>query len=82
LRNGTKGVLEVETYVKRVYLWNEAENTCTSKMLIVSRKKDSKGQWEHKYAFSNAKNARFTMEKLAYMQCHRFWIEHSFREGK
>lgn len=82
LRNGTKGVLSVETYVKRVYLWDEVENTCNSKMLIVSRKKDSKGQWEYKYAFSNTKDGQFTIEDLAYMQCHRFWIEHSFREAK
>ena len=53
LRNGTKGVLEVESYNKRVYLWDETENKCLDKLLIVSRKKDSKGQWEYKYAFSN-----------------------------
>lgn len=82
LRNGTKGALEVETYTKRVYLWDGVENTCVSKMLIVSRKKDSKGQWEYKYAFSNAKDNQFTIDELAYMQCHRFWIEHSFREAK
>ena len=82
LRNGTKGVLEVETYIKRVYLWNEAENTCINKLLIVSRKKDGKGQWEYKYAFSNANNNQFSIDELAYMQCHRFWIEHGFREGK
>ena len=53
LRNGTKGVLEVESYNKRVYLWDETENKCLDKLLIASRKKDSKGQWEYKYAFSN-----------------------------
>ncbi len=82
LRNGTKGLLVVETYVKQVYLWNEAENTSITKMLIVSRKKDSKGQWEHKYAFSNAKDGQFTIDELAYMQCHRYWVEHGFREAK
>lgn len=81
-RNGTKGLLTVETYLKRVHLWDAVENTCTSKMLIVSRKKDSKGGWEHKYAFSNAKDGEFTIEELAYMQCCRYWIEHGFREAK
>ena len=82
LRNGTKGVLEVETHVKRVYLWDEIENTCNTKLLIISKKKDSKGKWEYKYAFSNAKDGCFKIEELAYMQCHRFWIEHGFREAK
>ena len=72
LRNGTKGALEVETYTKRVYLWDGVENTCVSKMLIVSRKKDSKGQWEYKYAFSNAKDNQFTIDELVYMQCDMF----------
>ena len=82
LRNGTKGVLEVESYNKRVYLWDETENKCLDKLLIASRKKDSKGQWEYKYAFSNAKEGQFTIGQLAYMQCHRFWVEHAFREAK
>jgi len=82
LRNGTKGVLEVETYTKRVYLWDEIQNKCFTKLVIVSRKKDNKGQWEYKYAFSNAKDGEFTIEELAYMQCHRFWIEQAFRDAK
>lgn len=82
LRNGTKGLLSVETYIKRVYLWDEARNTISTKVLVVSRKKDSKGKWEYKYAFSNAADGQFTIDELAYMQCHRYWIEHSFREAK
>ena len=74
--------MEVEAHAKRVYLWDEKENICISKMLVVSKKKDSKGQWEYKYAFSNAKDAQFSIQELAYMQCFRFWIEHGFREAK
>ena len=50
--------------------------------MIGSRKKDCKGQWEYKYAFSNARDGQFTIQELAYMQCHRFRVEHAFREAK
>ncbi len=82
LRNGTKGELVVESYNRRVYLRGQTGNECLDKLLIVSRKKDSKGQWEYKYAFSNAEDGQFTTQELAYMQCHRFWVEHAFREAK
>ena len=82
LRNGTKGVLEVEAYMQRVYVFDETENKCSPKLLIVSREKNSKGNWEYKYAFSNAKDGDFNIEQLAYMLCHRFWVEHAFREAK
>lgn len=82
LRNGTKGVLAVESYNRRVYVRDQTGNKCLEKLLIVSRKKDGKGQWEYKYAFSNAKQGQFTIKELAYMQCHRFWVEHAFREAK
>ena len=82
LRNGTKGELIVESYNKRVYLYDQTGNKCSDKLLIVSRKKDSKGHWEYKYAFSNAREGQFTIQELAYMQCHRFWVEHAFREAK
>jgi SRSO17 transposase len=82
LRNGTKGVLAVEAYMQHVYVFDEIENKCSHKLLIVSRNKNSKGNWEYKYAFSNAKEGAFTIEQLAYMLCHRFWVEHAFREAK
>lgn len=82
LRNGTKGVLEVESYMKRVFVFDEIESKCSSKLLIVSREKNSKDKWEYKYAFSNAKDGQYTIEQLAFMLCHRFWVEHAFREAK
>jgi SRSO17 transposase len=81
LRDGTKGVLKVETYVKQVYV-PSGDGTCAARLLIASRKKDGKGKWEHKYSISNAKQADYTVAVLAYMQCHRFWVEHAFREAK
>jgi SRSO17 transposase len=82
LRKGTKGMLRVETYTQQVYVWDAEENKCLHRLLIVSRKKDGKGKWEYKYAFSNAKQQDYTIAELAYMQCHRFWVEHAFREAK
>lgn len=41
LRDGTKGILEVETYNKTVYILDK-DNKCNRKLLIVSRKKNSK----------------------------------------
>lgn len=82
LRNGTKGFLSVESYMHQVYIWDETENKCSTKLLIVSREKNSEAEWEYKYAFSNAKDGQFTLEQLAFMLCHRFWVEHAFREAK
>ncbi len=82
LRNGTKGVLMVEAYMQHVYVFDEIESKCSAKLLIVSRQKDTKGKWEYKYAFSNAKKGEYTLEQLAFMLCHRFWVEHAFREAK
>ena len=82
LRNGAKGVLAVEAYMQRVYVFDEIKNKCSPKLLIVSREKNSKDKWEHKYAFSNAKDGDYTLEQLAFMLCHRFWVEHAFREAK
>ena len=82
LRNGTKGLLEVEAYMQQVFVFDEIENKCSPKLLIVSREKNSKDKWEYKYAFSNAKDGKYTLEQLAFMLCHRFWVEHAFREAK
>lgn len=86
LRRGTKGELRVETYVKQVYVWDKVSNTCSGKLLVVSRKQnknqtEAKG-FEYKYAFSNASIQAYSLDELAYMQCQRFWIEHAFREAK
>ena len=82
LRNGTKGVLEVEAYMQHIFVFDEIERRCSAKLVIVSREKNCKGKWEYKYAFSNAKDGCFKIEELAYMLCYRFWIEHGFREAK
>ena len=81
LREGTKGFLEVETYNKTVYILDN-NNECSRKVLVVSRKKNSKNEYEYKYSFSNAQDNAFTSQELAYMQCCRFWIEQSFRDAK
>ena len=77
LRNGTKGVLEVEAYMQHIFVFDEIERRCSAKLVIVSREKNCKGKWEYKYAFSNAKDGCFKIEELAYMLCYRFWIEQS-----
>ena len=82
LRNGTKGKLKVEAISKQVYIYDEENQKCVPNILIVSRKWCSNNTYEYKYAFSNATLGKFSTEELAYMQCHRFWIENSFREAK
>jgi SRSO17 transposase len=82
LRNGTKGKLRVETISKQVYIYDEKNQKCIPNILIVSRKRNSNNTYEYKYAFSNAILDQYTTAELAYMQCHRFWIENSFREAK
>jgi len=79
VRKTTKGVLIVDILHVRVWLWDGEEERAHCWHLIVRREPDSPK--EIKYTLSNAPEET-TMERLAFMQGQRYWIERSIQNGK
>jgi SRSO17 transposase len=79
VREGTKGMLEVEILHRRVWLWDGEEEHAHCWHLIVRREIDS--PHEVKYSLSNAP-ADTPPSRLAFMQAQRFWVERALQDGK
>ncbi len=79
VREGTKGMLEVEILHQRVWVWDGEEEHAHCWHLIVRREIDSPE--EIKYTLSNAL-AETSLQRLAFMQAQRFWVERALQNGK
>ena len=78
VRQGTKGPVEYEYLLTRVWVYY-AEQGIRQWHLIVRR--DPKTKSDYKYSLSNAPEDT-TVERLAYMQAQRYWVERSFEDAK
>jgi SRSO17 transposase len=78
-RNSTKGILQVDVLVKRVWVWNKEETTARHWSLIVRRELDSVKTI--KYSLSNASEDT-SAEWLAFMQGQRYFVERAFQDAK
>jgi len=79
LRESTKGTLVVEVLHRCVWLWDGKEAQAHCWHLIVRREIGSPK--EIKYTLSNAPETT-TLERLAFMQGQRYWVEHALRNAK
>lgn len=79
LRDSTRGKLTVEALSQRVWLWDNQEAAAHCWHLIVRREIDAPN--EIKFTLSNA-TPETSLERLAFMQGQRFWVERSFQDGK
>lgn len=79
LRRSTQGELFVQVLHRQVWLWDGKEPHARAWRLIVRREVNSPD--EIKYSLSNA-NASVSVERLAYMQGQRYWIERAFQDAK
>jgi SRSO17 transposase len=79
VREGTKGMLEVEILQRLVWVWDGEEKDAHCWHLIVRREIDSPD--EIKYSLSNAP-AETSLHRLAFMQAQRFWVERALQDGK
>jgi SRSO17 transposase len=79
LRSSTRGELIVQVLHRHVWLWNGKEQQARPWRLIVRRELDKPD--EIKYSLSNADDS-VSVERLAYMQAQRYWIEFAFQEAK
>jgi SRSO17 transposase len=78
-RQTTKGQLQVDLLVQRVWVWNKEETTAQHWFLIVRREVDSRETI--KYSLSNAP-ADTSAERLAFMQGQRYFVERAFQDAK
>lgn len=78
-RDSSKGTLEADFLVQRVWIWNKREAHGRQWTLLVRREIGSANTL--KYSLTNAA-AETSLERLAFMQGQRFFIEHSFQDAK
>jgi SRSO17 transposase len=79
VRQGTKGPVEYEYLITRVWIYSFEHHAIRQWHLIVRR--DLLTKSDYKYSFSNAP-ADTTNKRLAYMQVQRYWVERSFEDAK
>lgn len=79
IRDSTKGYLVVELLTRRVWVWLDKEQAVVQWHLVVRREAGARDKI--KYSLSNAP-AQIPLERLAYMQGQRYFVERSFQDGK
>jgi SRSO17 transposase len=72
-------VLKAFFHLKEIYILNPLTNRKQKITLLIRKELDGK---EIKYCFCFDPKEKISIEKWAYMQCKRYFIEKSFREGK
>jgi len=79
VRDSTKGSLKIWALHGRAWLWDGEEEQAHQWHLIVRRERDSKNTL--KFSLSNAPFDT-TIDRLAFMQGQRFFIERALEDGK
>lgn len=79
LRDSTKGKINVEVLHRRVWVWDGEEEHARQWHLVVRR--DAHSRSDYKYSLSNAP-ADTPVNRFAFMQGQRYWIERTFEDGK
>jgi len=79
VRQATKGDLLVDVFHAYIWVWDGKEKTAQKWRLIVRREVES--PQTIKYSLSNASDV-VSIDRLAYMQAQRYWIERTFQDGK
>ena len=79
IRESTQGTLYAYILHQRVWVWDGAEQEAHCWHLIVRREINSPE--EIKYSLSNAPDET-SIERLAFMQGQRFWVERALQDGK
>lgn len=82
LRQTGKGDQNCLGYTQKVYVWDGSSSYYSERILIIRVTVTKDGNWEYKYALSNAKENEFTTEELVKMQSQRYFVERSFQDAK
>jgi len=79
VRDGTKGPLTLSVFAAKVWVWDGISETARPRTLVITRNlADNK----IKYSLTNFALHHATIERLAYMQAQRYWVERAFQEAK
>jgi SRSO17 transposase len=79
VRNTVKGVLKLSVHVRQVWTWDEIEEKARSRTLVITVNKfDNK----IKYSLSNSEIETTAIERFAFMQAQRYWVERAFQDAK
>ena len=79
VRHATKGDVMVQGYKQKVWLWDKDKTYCKSYMLYI--KKPLNYDDEVSYSLLNVTD-EVSLKRIAFMQGQRFFIEHTYKEGK
>ena len=85
IRKTPKGALTCWIHVVKVYTWmapsyrEKGQLEPRERTLII--RKGNKKNSKTKYSLTNMDNQQVSIERLAYMQAQRFWVEKSFKDG-
>jgi SRSO17 transposase len=79
VRDGTKGPLTLSMHATRVWLWDGKSDALTERVLVISRNQSNN---KIKYSLSNADYLTTSIQRFAYMQAQRYWVERAFQEAK
>ena len=80
VRDTTKGYLIAQFLQRTIWLW-DGKSPEAEKVHLIIRKDKGQSQTTIKYSVSNA-SLETSIERLAYMQCQRYWIERAFEDSK
>jgi len=71
--------LKLSVHISEVWVWDGLEKNARRRVLVISRnQRDNK----IKYGLSNADIASTPIERFAYMQVQRYWVERSLQDAK
>ena len=79
VRDTTKGVLTLSMHVRRVWVWDQHALQARCRTLVISR---NKADNRLKYGLSHADVGTTPLERFAYMQAQRYWVERAFQDAK
>jgi SRSO17 transposase len=80
-RDSTKGELEVEILHARVWIWESKLQETEGRLWHLIVRREVNAPDTIKYSLSNAPSDT-SVERLAYMQAQRYWIERTFQDAK
>jgi SRSO17 transposase len=79
VRKSTKGYVRYEYLLLKIWLFNEKRQEGRQYQLIARR--DPSTKMDYKYSISNFSRST-SLERLAYMQASRYWVERTFEDAK
>ena len=87
VRKTPKGYLKYNVHVVKVWTWiapsyrEKGQSDAKERTLIIRKNKTGATKTKPKYSLTNIAIEDATIERFAYMQAQRFWIEKSFKDN-